>query len=165
MLLTNDNIFNENVEMDYILSDPEDYMADEEDAGYFSDDDVPAHETDEVTDEFFFAHLLDGPISIHQSGNKKTSSSSVPVPTTTDAAAVARDKTSTSVPELPTSSSVPTTTTTDDNANADVDYKLRIQDAAYEESNRYWFGEDWKEIDKFKKMMTGSGRAQIPTRT
>ena len=88
LLVTNDKEFNENVEMDYILSDPEDYLADEEDGlDYFSGDEVSADETEEVTDENFFAHLLDGPISIHQSGNKKTSSS-LPDPTTTDAAAV-----------------------------------------------------------------------------
>jgi hypothetical protein len=61
VLVTNDEVFNENVEMDYILSDPEDYMADEEDGSdYLSGDEVSAHEAEEVTDKFFFAHLLDG---------------------------------------------------------------------------------------------------------
>jgi hypothetical protein len=127
--VTNDKEFNENVEMDYILSDPEDCLADEEDGlDYFSGDEVSADETEEVTDEFFFAYLLDGPISIHQSGNKKASSS-LPDPTTTDAAAVAIDNTSSSVPDPTASSSVPDPTTTDANANV-VENKRRTEDAA-----------------------------------
>jgi len=58
MLVTNDAEFNENVVMDYNIDDNASDVADE-DEGYFSDDEVPANETDEVTDEYFFAHLHD----------------------------------------------------------------------------------------------------------
>jgi len=159
MLLTNDAIFNENVEQDYILSDPENYMADEEqdDQDYFSDDDLSAHETDEVTDEFFYAHLLDGPISIHQSGTKKMSSSSAPIPSTTDAAVVDRDETATSVPDATTSSLVPQHTTTDANADAAAEKTRKIQEA-YDASNRYWFGDSWKEVQEIKKLKNNDDR-------
>jgi hypothetical protein len=58
MLVTNDAEFNENVAMDYNIRDYASDVADE-DEGYFSDDEVPADETDEVTDSVFFAHLHD----------------------------------------------------------------------------------------------------------
>lgn len=62
MLVTNDFNFNKNVEMDYDLhvasygnaSDIDNY-----DVGYFTDDEVPTDETEEVTDNYFFGHLHD----------------------------------------------------------------------------------------------------------
>ena len=63
MLVTNDAEFNENVAMDYNIGDNASDVADEDD-GYFSDDEVPADETEEVTDEYFYAHLNDGTESL-----------------------------------------------------------------------------------------------------
>ena len=59
--MTNNEQFNKNVEVDYHIHVEEDDKASDVD-DYFSDEDIPVDETDEVTDDYFFAHLHDDTI-------------------------------------------------------------------------------------------------------
>ena len=52
--VTNDTEFKDNVTKEYNLSN----VDEEEDSEYFSDDEVPDSEKEEVTDEYFYAHLM-----------------------------------------------------------------------------------------------------------
>ena len=64
MKVTNNNEFNNNVEREYNLHvDRDDNSSDVDD--YFSDDELPADETDEVSDDYFYAHLMDDTMDIN----------------------------------------------------------------------------------------------------
>jgi len=63
MKVTSDPEFSEFCQTNYILDDAEEAEDDpaNDDSGYFSDDDLPADEADEVDDDEFYAHLMDDP--------------------------------------------------------------------------------------------------------
>ena len=79
LLVTKDSEFHNNVVMDYNLR-VENTPTNESDSGYFSEEELPADEQDKVTDEYFYAHLMDGtdddPASNKKSKNSPTALSS-----------------------------------------------------------------------------------------
>ena len=79
LLVTKDSNFHNNVIMDYDLR-VDNTPANESDSGYFSEEELPADEQEEVTDDYFYAHLMDGtddnPASNKKSKNSPTALSS-----------------------------------------------------------------------------------------
>ena len=62
LLVTKDDRFHSNIVADYDLrvnDNTEESQDDDPDSGYFSDDDIPTSEDEEVSDDFFYAHLMD----------------------------------------------------------------------------------------------------------
>ena len=60
--MTNNQKFKESVAMDYDLRfdhSTDDSHDVDRDSGYFSDDNIPIGEDEEVSDEYFYAHLMD----------------------------------------------------------------------------------------------------------
>jgi hypothetical protein len=72
LLVTNDSNFHNNVAMDFDLRVDNNEVSDKEDpaSGYFSDKEIPVDEQEEVTEQYFFAHLMDGTDDAPQSFNK-----------------------------------------------------------------------------------------------
>ena len=59
MLVTSDPEFETYCKENYILEDGINEVTEDDDAGYFSEDDLPVDEMDEVPDEWFHSHLMD----------------------------------------------------------------------------------------------------------
>ncbi len=62
MLVTNEPKFDTYCKENYILEDEVNEVTDDDDlddSGYFSEDDLPVEEMDEVSDEWFMSHLMD----------------------------------------------------------------------------------------------------------
>ena len=61
--MSNDKRIHGNVAMGYDLridhSTDESHEEEDRDSGYFSEDKIPIDEDDEVSDEYFYAHLMD----------------------------------------------------------------------------------------------------------
>jgi len=83
MKVTNDPQFEEFCRENYFIVDSneelnEEDAPDNDDDGYFSDDELPQDETDEVTDEWLLSHLMDGTSSVTSAKSSSRSAKKAP---------------------------------------------------------------------------------------